>query len=65
MRLDRLTLERRQVWIYLAAIIGGLLLGGAVPRIAPVLESLLWPALALLLYATFVQVAAAALSAPK
>src|SRR5690606_31072840 len=47
-------------WIYLAAIIGGLLLGGAVPRIAPVLESLLWPALALLLYATFVQVAAAA-----
>lgn len=54
--MDRLTLERRQAWIYLTAIAGGLLLGGAAPRIAPVLESLLWPALALLLYATFVQV---------
>jgi len=54
--LDRLVLERRQVWIYLSAIIGGLLAGSAWPGIAPTLEVLLWPALAVLLYATFVQV---------
>ncbi|MDZ7753668.1 MAG: arsenic resistance protein [Gammaproteobacteria bacterium] len=54
--MDRLTLERRQVWIYLAAIVCGLLLGSAVPGIGPRFEALLWPVLALLLYATFVQV---------
>ncbi len=54
--MDRLTLERRQVWIYLAAIICGLLLGSAVPGITPYFEVFLWPVLVLLLYATFVQV---------
>lgn len=54
--MDRLTLERRQVWIYLAAIIGGLVLGSAAPGIGPRFEVLLWPVLAALLYATFVQV---------
>ena len=52
----RITLERRQVWIYLLAIGLGLALGSALPRVARDLEVLLWPALALLLYATFVQV---------
>lgn len=54
--MDRLILERRQVWIYLAAIIGGLVLGSIRPGIGPHLEILLWPVLAVLLYATFVQV---------
>lgn len=54
--MDRLTLERRQVWIYLAAIIAGLLAGSAWPDVNPAFETLLWPALVLLLYATFVQV---------
>jgi ACR3 family arsenite efflux pump ArsB len=56
MRLDRLTLERRQVWIYLAAIAAGLIAGSAWPSLARMFEALLWPALALLLYVTFVQV---------
>lgn len=54
--MTRLTLERRQVWIYLAAILAGLLLGGAAPQVAPLFEWLLWPVLVLLLYVTFVQV---------
>ncbi len=54
--MDRLTLERRQVWIYLAAIAGGLVLGSAQPSLAPRFETLLWPFLAVLLYTTFVQV---------
>jgi ACR3 family arsenite transporter len=54
--LERIVLECRQVWIYLAAIIGGLLTGSAWPGIAPTFEALLWPALVFLLYATFVQV---------
>jgi ACR3 family arsenite efflux pump ArsB len=54
--MNRDAIERRQVWIYLAAIIAGLAFGGAVPTYAATLEILLWPALALLLYATFTQV---------
>ncbi|MFN4103128.1 MAG: arsenic resistance protein [Tepidimonas sp.] len=54
--MNRLTLERRQVGIYAAAIAAGLCTGGAWPDTAPVLEAWLWPTLALLLYATFVQV---------
>ncbi len=54
--MDRLTLERRQVWIYLIAIAGGLLLGSAAPAVAPLFEAVLWPVLAALLYTTFVQV---------
>lgn len=54
--MDRLSLERRQVWIYLAAIVGGLALGSVAPGIGPRFETLLWPVLAALLYTTFVQV---------
>jgi ACR3 family arsenite efflux pump ArsB len=54
--MNRITLERQQVWIYLAAIGLGLGAGSAWPSVAPWLESLLWPTLVLLLYATFVQV---------
>lgn len=44
------------MWIYLAAIGAGLLAGSASPALGRVLEALLWPVLALLLYATFLQV---------
>ncbi|WP_036293968.1 bile acid:sodium symporter [Methylobacter whittenburyi] len=54
--MDRLTLERRQVWIYLSTIIGGLLVGSTWPDVTHLFEKLLWPALVLLLYTTFVQV---------
>lgn len=54
--MDRLTLERRQVWAYLSAIIAGLLAGSAWPGTGPFFEAMLWPTLMLLLYATFVQV---------
>jgi ACR3 family arsenite efflux pump ArsB len=54
--MNRLTLERQQVWIYLAAIVCGLALGSVAPDVAPRFETLLWPVLAALLYATFVQV---------
>lgn len=53
---NRADLERRQVWVYLAAIATGLLVGGAVPGLAGTFEALLWPALAALLYVTFVPV---------
>ncbi len=49
-------IERRQVWIYLAAIGLGLAIGGLAPQVGPFLETLLWPCLATLLFATFVQV---------
>jgi len=55
-RFDRLTLERRQVWFYLASITLGLALGSVLPEFAPVFGRLLWPVLAVLLYATFLQV---------
>lgn len=54
--MDRLILERRQVWIYLAAIVGGLVMGSVAPGVGPEFEALLWPVLAALLYTTFVQV---------
>lgn len=54
--MDRLTLERQQVWIYLVAIMAGLSLGSLVPGSGPALAAMLWPALALLLYATFLQI---------
>jgi ACR3 family arsenite efflux pump ArsB len=54
--MDRLALERRQVWIYLVAILGGLLLGALAPGVGPRFEALLWPVLGALLYTTFVQV---------
>jgi arsenite transporter len=54
--MKRETLERQQVWVYLAAIILGLALGSVASALAPTLELLLWPALAILLYVTFTQV---------
>ena len=54
--MDRLTLERRQVGIYLVAILFGLGAGSLLPAVAPLFEALLWPTLVLLLYTTFVQV---------
>ena len=54
--MNRLILERRQVWIYLSAIMAGLLVGNAWPGVGPTFETLLWPTLMLLLYATFMQV---------
>ncbi|MDP2218838.1 MAG: arsenic resistance protein [Hydrogenophaga sp.] len=54
--MTRLTLERQQVFIYLLAIAFGLALGSRWPGLAPAFEALLWPALVVLLYATFVQV---------
>jgi ACR3 family arsenite transporter len=53
--MTRDNLERCQVWIYLGAVLGGLLFGKLQPDSAPVMEALLWPALAVLLYATFTQ----------
>src|SRR5690554_46671 len=49
-------LERHQVWIYLTALLLGLLFGRLAPDAAPVLELLVWPSLGLLLYTTFTQV---------
>ncbi len=49
-------LERYQVWLYLSAILAGLASGSAAPALASVFETLLWPVLGCLLYATFTQV---------
>ncbi|MCX7672059.1 MAG: arsenic resistance protein [Thiobacillaceae bacterium] len=54
--MDRLALERHQVWLYLAAIVAGLVVGGLWPGLKPAFEAALWPVLAALLYVTFVQV---------
>ncbi|HET6374490.1 MAG TPA: arsenic resistance protein [Methylocella sp.] len=54
--MTRETAERHQAWIYLAAIVLGLLTGQAAPGLASAMEALLWPALAALLYVTFMQV---------
>lgn len=50
------SLERRQIWFYLIAILAGLALGSLAPALTPTLGLLLWPSLTLLLYATFTQV---------
>ncbi|MDO9521710.1 MAG: arsenic resistance protein [Pseudohongiella sp.] len=54
--MNRPTLERHQVWFYLAAILCGLFLGSVQPSLATGFSALLWPVLALLLYTTFTQV---------
>lgn len=54
--MDRLTLERHQVWIYLVGILGGFGMGTVMPEVGPHFEVTLWPTLAFLLYTTFVQV---------
>ncbi len=54
--MTRETLERNQVWVYLAAILIGLALGAVMSALGPEMEALLWPCLAALLYVTFTQV---------
>lgn len=54
--MTRLNLERRQVWIYLAAILAGLGLGLLLPGAAAHLEAALWPLLGILIFVTFTQV---------
>jgi Arsenite efflux pump ACR3 and related permeases len=54
--MKRETLEKHQVWVYLAAIMAGLAVGAALPGLSGTLEILLWPSLAVLLYVTFTQV---------
>lgn len=49
-------LERNQVWIYLAAIAAGFLVGSRLPEVGPSFDALLWPALAALLTVSFTQV---------
>lgn len=56
-------LERRQVWVYVAAIAAGVAVGASVPQAAPLFEALLWPCLAFLLFVTFTQVPLVALPA--
>lgn len=53
-------LEARQVWIYFAAVIVAAAIGLLIPGTA-VLESAINPALALMLFVTFLQVPVAAL----
>lgn len=53
---SRATLERRQVWVYLAAVALGLTVGTLLPPVGHAADSLVWPVLALLLYATFTQI---------
>ncbi len=61
--MTRETLERRQVWVYVAALAAGIAVGARVPQAAPLFEALLWPCLAVLLFATFTQVPLVALPA--
>ena len=54
--MKRETLEQFQVFVYLAAISFGLMIGTVLPNQVGALEVVLWPVLGLLLYATFTQV---------
>ena len=54
--MTRQSLDKFQVFIYLGAILSGLLIGSASPRTGAALESALWPILGLLLYVTFTQI---------
>ncbi len=55
-RMTRTQLERHQVWWYLVAVAAGLAIGSAFPTVRDAFSLLVWPMLAVLLYATFVQV---------
>lgn len=61
--MSRDTLERQQVWFYLAAVVLGLLAGTLWPEAGHATEALVWPVLALLLYATFTQMPLVAIPA--
>lgn len=54
--MDRFTLERHQVWLYLLAVVLGWAAGRMWPSFTPLAAALLWPLLALLLLATFAQI---------
>ncbi|NCQ23683.1 MAG: bile acid:sodium symporter [Rhodobacteraceae bacterium CG17_big_fil_post_rev_8_21_14_2_50_63_15] len=54
--MSRQQLERHQVWIYVLAILAGLVLGRQAPGVSGVFEAVLWPVLGCLLYTTFTQV---------
>lgn len=54
--MKRETLEKYQVFIYLAGILLGLLVGVKFPEQSQILEWALWPLLGILLYTTFTQV---------
>ncbi|MCB1753414.1 MAG: arsenic resistance protein [Gammaproteobacteria bacterium] len=49
-------LEKHQAWLYLAAVLSGMAIGRIAPGQTGSWEQLLWPALGVLLYATFIQV---------
>ncbi|MEH6498916.1 MAG: arsenic resistance protein [Pseudoalteromonas distincta] len=55
-RISLAALEANQLRLYLLAVALGLIIGTYAAGFASLLDSLLWPVLALLLYATFVQV---------
>lgn len=54
--MQRITLEKNQVWLYLGAILIGIAVGQLWDAQRSVFEQLLWPVLAALLYVTFLQV---------
>ena len=54
--MKRKTIEKYQVFIYLAGIILGLVVGVKFPQESGAFELALWPLLAILLYTTFTQV---------
>lgn len=54
--MTRDSLEQHQVWFYLGAVVVGLIVGSVWPGLASAAETLVWPLLALLLFATFTQV---------
>ncbi|MCH8533396.1 MAG: arsenic resistance protein [Saccharospirillum sp.] len=49
-------LEKHQVWLYLAVVLVGLVIGRGYPGVSASLELGLWPVIGLLLYVTFVQI---------
>lgn len=53
--MSRATLERHQVWFYLAAVILGLGVGALWPAAGDALGAMVWPLIAVLLFATFTQ----------
>ncbi|TSD68154.1 bile acid:sodium symporter [Aeromicrobium piscarium] len=58
----RESLERHQVWCYLAGAGAGLAVGSVAPGAGERAEPLVWPVIALLLFATFTQIPATALA---
>lgn len=54
--LNRLTLERHQLWLYLLAVLAGMIAGQQLTVPAAYFERWLWPVLAALLLAVFTQI---------